>query len=177
MAIVTLESSGRQITDDSEVQTFLAAFGVEFDRWPVPPHVADLCAPAALDDAQKQAVLDAYRDKLGELAKSHGYIEADLVVLHPETPGLDAALARFDRQHLHTDDEVRYIVDGRGVFGFAPDGHEKFEVEVHPGEYISVPANAWHWFELCEDRRIKAIRLFQDQSGWVPHYRDAEEGA
>jgi 1,2-dihydroxy-3-keto-5-methylthiopentene dioxygenase len=25
-----------------------------------------------------------------------------------------------------------------------------------------------HWFNLCADRRIRAIRLFQNPSGWAP---------
>jgi len=37
-----------------------------------------------------------------------------------------------------------------------------------------VPVDTRHWFDLCDDRRIRAIRLFQDMSGWTPHY--VEEG-
>jgi len=33
-----------------------------------------------------------------------------------------------------------------------------------------VPRGTWHWFDLCADRDIRAIRLFQDKSGWTPHY-------
>ena len=35
---------------------------------------------------------------------------------------------------------------------------------------IRVPRGTRHWFDLCADRRIRAIRLFQDVSGWTPHY-------
>jgi 1,2-dihydroxy-3-keto-5-methylthiopentene dioxygenase len=31
-----------------------------------------------------------------------------------------------------------------------------------------------HWFHLCEERTIRAIRLFMNQAGWVPHYTDSE---
>jgi 1,2-dihydroxy-3-keto-5-methylthiopentene dioxygenase len=43
-------------------------------------------------------------------------------------------------------------------------------IEVQAGDLICVPKGTWHWFDLCGDRRIKAIRLFQDVSGWTPHY-------
>ena len=47
----------------------------------------------------------------------------DLIVLHDAIPNLDQALAKFKPAHTHDDDEVRYIVDGEGVFGFTmPDG-------------------------------------------------------
>ena len=38
------------------------------------------------------------------------------------------------------------------------------------GDLIRVPKGTLHWFDLCGDRRIRAIRLFQDPSGWTPHY-------
>ena len=36
-----------------------------------------------------------------------------------------------------------------------------------------MPRGTHHWFDLCADRRIRAIRLFQDTSGWTPHYTDS----
>ena len=38
----------------------------------------------------------------------------------PETPNLDAMLARFSSEHRHDEDEVRFIVEGRGVFHIHP---------------------------------------------------------
>jgi 1,2-dihydroxy-3-keto-5-methylthiopentene dioxygenase len=175
LAIITVDATDTRLERDEDVRGFLARYGVEFDRWEIPSSVKPLVAKAELSPDEKQAVLDGYREKLAQLATDRGYIQADLIVLHPETPGLDAALAKFDKEHYHTDDEVRYIVDGRGVFGFVgPDG-ERFRVEVHAGEFISVPKGAWHWFYLCEDRRIKAVRLFQDMSGWTPYYRPSAD--
>ena len=43
-------------------------------------------------------------------------------------------------------------------------------IEVEAGDLIRVPKGTHHWFDLCGDRRIRAIRLFQDPSGWTPHY-------
>jgi 1,2-dihydroxy-3-keto-5-methylthiopentene dioxygenase len=45
-----------------------------------------------------------------------------------------------------------------------------FAIDVEPGDLIRVPLCTLHWFDLCGDRRIRAIRLFQDPSGWTPHY-------
>jgi 1,2-dihydroxy-3-keto-5-methylthiopentene dioxygenase len=38
---------------------------------------------------------------------------------------------------------------------------------------LRVPRGTTHWFTLCEDRRIRAIRWFQQTSGWVPTYTDS----
>ena len=48
-----------------------------------------------------------------------------------------------------------------------------FAIEVEAGDLIRVPRGTHHWFDLCGDRRIRAIRLFQDMSGWTPHYTDS----
>ena len=44
------------------------------------------------------------------------------------------------------------------------------EAELVVGSVGGVPRGTLHWFDLCGDRCIRAIRLFQDISGWTPHY-------
>ncbi len=46
-------------------------------------------------------------------------------------------------------------------------------IEVEAGDLITVPRGTWHWFDLCSDRRIRAIRLFQEMAGWIPYYTDS----
>ena len=82
-------------------------------------------------------------------------------------------LAKFSREHWHDEDEVRFIVRGRGIFHIHPREGSVFALEVEAGDLIRVPRGTWHWFDLCSDRRIRAIRLFQDPSGWTPHYTDS----
>jgi 1,2-dihydroxy-3-keto-5-methylthiopentene dioxygenase len=79
-------------------------------------------------------------------------------------------LAKFRSEHWHDEDEVRLIVEGRGLFHIHPPGQSVFAIEVEAGDCIRVPRGTHHWFDLCGDRRIRAIRLFQDMSGWTPHY-------
>jgi 1,2-dihydroxy-3-keto-5-methylthiopentene dioxygenase len=87
---------------------------------------------------------------------------------------LEGMLEKFSRPHIHTDDEVRYIVDGEGVFGFVcPDGTQ-MELTIQPEEYINVPAGTEHWFYLTSQRRIKAVRYFVDTSGWTPEYTNTK---
>ena len=97
---------------------------------------------------------------------------ADVIDVKPETPNLDAMLAKFSREHWHDEDEVRFIIEGRGLFHIHPPDGPVFAIEVEAGDLIRVPRGTHHWFDLCAERRIRAIRLFQDQSGWTPHYTD-----
>jgi 1,2-dihydroxy-3-keto-5-methylthiopentene dioxygenase len=82
-------------------------------------------------------------------------------------------LAKFSREHWHSDDEVRFIIHGRGLFHIHTSEGSVVAIEVEAGDLIRVPKGTWHWFDLCADREIRAIRLFQDPAGWTPHYTDS----
>jgi 1,2-dihydroxy-3-keto-5-methylthiopentene dioxygenase len=58
------------------------------------------------------------------------------------------------------------------VFHIHPENGPVFAVQVESGDLINVPCGTKHWFDLCADKQIRCIRLFQDQSGWTPHYID-----
>ena len=160
MAILRFPPSEQLIEGESEVRITLAGLGIDYERW-------DLSRVAA--DASAEDVLAAYSVEIDELKRRGGYRTADIIDVHPETPGLDNLLARFDKEHTHDEDEVRFILAGRGIF-FLHLGGGVVSVEVGPGDLLRVPRGATHWFTLCEDRRIRAIRWFQDTAGWTPHY-------
>ena len=172
MATVSLLENKQKLTRSADIGEFLQRQGIAFLRWPVPAGLKALQGQPALTDAEKAQVLKGYQKYLDTEAKERGYIQADMVVLSPATPGLPDILARFDKTHFHDDDEVRYIFDGEGVFGFEPVGAPSFTVTVTAGDYIIVPAKTYHWFTLTESKSIKALRLFKDMTGWVPHYKN-----
>jgi len=167
MAIVTVPAQSRRITDPAEIKAFLAGEGIHYETWPLEDRV-DPAAPA-------EAILSAYAPEIDELKRRGGFVTADVIDVYPDTPNLDAMLAKFSKEHTHTEDEVRFILQGRGVFHINPGaaGRQVFAIEVWAGDLISVPLGTRHWFDLCNDRRIRAIRLFQDTSGWTPHYLEA----
>jgi 1,2-dihydroxy-3-keto-5-methylthiopentene dioxygenase len=165
MATLSIPEQGRSVGEADEVRLFLADAGIEYERWPT--------ARALADDAAPEAVLAAYAPEIETLKKRGGYVTADVIDVTAATPGLDAMLAKFSREHWHDEDEVRFIVQGRGLFHIHPRNGPVFALEVEAGDLIRVPRGTWHWFDLCSDRRIRAIRLFQDPSGWTPHYTDS----
>lgn len=112
-----------------------------------------------------------YQPALDALKAAQGYIEQDVVELRPETPDLDAICAKFDDEHLHDDDEVRFVLQGEGVFDIRSRDDRWMRVVVRPGDLIVVPKDRYHRFELTESKTIRCVRLFRDRSGWVPHYR------
>jgi 1,2-dihydroxy-3-keto-5-methylthiopentene dioxygenase len=159
---------GRQedlLTDRQQVADFLAQHGIDYERW-TPEH--DVAA-----DAPAETILAAYAPEIDALKARGGYVTADVIDVRPETPNLDMMLAKFSREHWHDEDEVRFIVEGRGLFHVHPASGPVFSIEVVAGDLIRVPRGTHHWFDLCGDRRIRAIRLFQDSSGWTPHYTES----
>jgi 1,2-dihydroxy-3-keto-5-methylthiopentene dioxygenase len=162
MAVVKIPAESRVVEGADDVRAFLGSYGIDYERAvPGRPVAAD--APAA-------ELLEAYKDKIDELKAQGGYVTADVIDVFPHTPNLDAMLNKFSSEHWHDEDEVRFIVEGRGLFHIHPQDGAVFAIEVEAGDLIRVPRGTHHWFDLCADRRIRAIRLFQDASGWTPHY-------
>jgi 1,2-dihydroxy-3-keto-5-methylthiopentene dioxygenase len=112
-----------------------------------------------------------YQATLDTLKRERGYIEQDVVALTPTTENLAAICAKFADEHLHTDDEVRFVLEGAGIFDIRDDHDRWMRVTVEAGDLIVVPKDRYHRFFLTESQQIRCVRLFQDSAGWVPHYR------
>jgi 1,2-dihydroxy-3-keto-5-methylthiopentene dioxygenase len=121
-------------------------------------------------DTPSEEILEAYRAEIDRLKTSGGYVVADVISVNPSTPNLDAMLLKFSREHWHDEDEVRFIIHGRGLFHVRPAKGPVVAIEVEPGDLIRVPRGTLHWFDLCASREVRAIRLFQDPNGWTPQY-------
>ncbi|MBX3101271.1 MAG: cupin [Bacteroidetes bacterium] len=166
MASVHIPDENRVITGFAEIKAFLQTINVWHDRW-------EANAPLAPESTQEE-ILDAYAHVLRPYMASHHYQVADVINVHGETPNLQALRDKFLAEHTHTEDEVRFFVDGQGYFWFNPGGGRPVcYVHCVAGDLLSVPANTPHWFDLGEPAFVKAIRIFIDPSGWVPHYTES----
>jgi 1,2-dihydroxy-3-keto-5-methylthiopentene dioxygenase len=169
-----IESNGQQRHDYAAITARLARLGITLRHWPAPESARTraLMDQAALDDIEKDELLAAVEHRFDELRREAGYQARDMVVIHPGIPNLSELLAKFEKIHTHSDDEVRYVLAGRGYFGFVEPEGAQFMLEVSEGDYINVPANTEHWFVMGDSPGIKAVRYFVDTSGWTPHYTD-----
>jgi len=162
MAVLRFPDEDRVLTSPDEIKACLGGVGIDYERW----------APAttAGPDSSPEELLEAYASDIERLMADGGYTTADVIDLQPDTPNLDVMLAKFSSEHWHDEDEVRLIVEGAGVFHLHPPDSPVLAVEVRSGDFMRVPRGTRHWFDLCGDRRIRAIRLFQDPAGWTPLY-------
>lgn len=160
MAVLRFPEENSKFDAEGDVRRELAALGIDYERWNLDRVGAD---------ASAEDVLAGYSEEIEEMKHRGGYVTADVIDVNPATPNLDGMLAKFDKEHTHDEDEVRFILAGRGIFFLNLAGRVA-SVEVGPGDMLRVPRGTTHWFTLCEDRRIRAIRWFQDTAGWTPHY-------
>lgn len=166
MATVTIPDLEKTLDDPGQISAFLEEYGIWYRRFEGDD---DLAA-----DASEEEILEAYAEPIAKLKAEGGFVTADVINITPEIEGLDAMLAKFDKEHWHDENEVRFIVKGSGLFHVNPEDGPVFRIEVVKGDMINVPRGTHHWFHLCADRTIRAIRLFEDPSGWTPHYTETE---
>ena len=162
MVNVNITDSGKIIRDHDEVCGFLGKRNIRYERWDI--------SKISSSERTQEAILATFNEEIENISNKGGYTTADVINIDPKTPNLESMLEKFKREHRHSEDEVRFIIDGSGIFFIHTEQNEVFSVEVEPGDLLSVPAGTKHWFDLCQDRHIIAIRLFQDRSGWVPLY-------
>ncbi|MDN3258613.1 cupin [Streptomyces sp. CSDS2] len=154
-------------TDDPErVRSALRPLGVRFERWEtvnLPP------------DASDEDVMDAYRRQIGTVSEAGNYRIVDVARMKPapDDPGwpekAEKARRKFLEEHFHTEDEVRFFVDGAGCFYLHADRHVYATVCTR-GDLISVPARTVHWFDMGTRPDFTAIRFFQKEDGWVGEF-------
>src|SRR5918995_6837884 len=108
MAVLTIPDQNRILRDYDKVRDFLAGINIVYEHW---EPVADLQFDASSDE-----ILRAYSKQINELKRRGGYVTADVITVNKDTLGLDSMLAKFNIEHRHDEDEVRYILSGRGLF-------------------------------------------------------------
>jgi len=112
---------------------------------------------------------------IAAIKREHGYVDEDFIELGPATPNLEAICAKFDREHFHTEDEVRFVVAGDGIFDVRDGGDRWIRIEVSEGDIIVIPARKYHRFYLTDRKQIRCMRLFANHDGWTPLYRANSE--
>lgn len=167
MPVLTLlDPERKEIRDPKDIKTFMNDRGIIFEQWE---------ASMPLKDSDDQAtILKAYEHELKPYMEKYGYQSADVINVHKDTPNIEAIRAKFLSEHTHSEDEVRFFVDGEGQFFFhLPDRMEVFKLLCEKGDFISVPKGYTHWFDLAPKYHVKAIRVFQSQEGWVANYTNS----
>ena len=139
----------------------LAARGIALERWP---------ARAALPEGAEQAeILAAYAAEIARVQAGGRYVTVDAIRMTPDHPERQALRQRFLAEHTHSEDEVRFFVEGRGLFCLHI-GEEVLQLICERNDWIAVPAGTRHWFDMGPEPRFCALRFFDDPAGWVADF-------
>ena len=105
--------------------------------------------------------------------QENGFQSVDVVSLNPDHPDKAVLRAKFLNEHTHSEFEVRFFVEGQGLF-YLHLGDQVYTVLCEQGDLISVPAGATHWFDMGANPHFKAIRLFTNPEGWVANFTGSD---
>ncbi|MGG4095157.1 acireductone dioxygenase [Paenibacillus lautus] len=168
MAEIVIRNTNERITGEKNVREFLSNQEVVYEHWNMEKLPAALQENFKLSDDDKKRILDIYDEEIRDLAARRGYKIWDVITLSESTPNIEDLLKKFEEVHTHAEDEIRAIVGGKGIFIIkGSDDVGYFNVELEPGDVISVPENTPHFFTLMENKQIIAVRLFIEENGWV----------
>jgi len=168
MAILSIPEQNRTIRNPKEIRAFFNERNLFFDQWS--------CDIIFDDSATQEQILEAYSKDLNLFMEQGGYLTADVISINKLTENYKAIRAKFLAEHTHSEDEIRFFVDGQGLFWFNIENEPVFNLLCEKGDLISVPAGTKHWFDAgATNPFVKAIRIFIDMSGWVPEYTSSSE--
>lgn len=163
MASIYIPAQKKTIAHLDDIRHFLNERGIRVEQWQANKKLSD--------QSTQDEILKAYEHEVRPFMQANGFKTADVISVNPQTPNIKAIRQKFLSEHTHSEDEVRFFVDGEGLFWFhLEDRQEVFSVHCLKGDFLSVPAGFKHWFDLAPKYTVKAIRIFTNIEGWVPNY-------
>lgn len=99
-------------------------------------------------------------DLVDTLAAERGYKNRDEVCVSPQTMGdiYEEKVKTFFSEHLHEDEEIRYIRDGEGYFDVRGQEDEWVRIRLSKDDLIILPAGIYHRF-TTDDKNVSASCL------------------
>ncbi|KAG9294876.1 hypothetical protein G9A89_003216 [Geosiphon pyriformis] len=151
---------------------------------PREPHEYTPCTLLTLQELSQLGVLyqhievnENYQKEIDRVSSERKYKNRDIITVSKEGLGelYESKLKTFFEEHLHEDEEIRYILEGSGYFDIRDHQDLWIRIALEPGDLILLPAGIYHRFTLDNNNYIKAMRLFKDDPKWTPINRPADD--
>uniref|UniRef100_A0A915I571 acireductone dioxygenase (Fe(2+)-requiring) n=1 Tax=Romanomermis culicivorax TaxID=13658 RepID=A0A915I571_ROMCU len=86
-------------------------------------------------------------EELEEIRRNRAYNYADEVTINKDSMvNYEEKIKMFAEEHLHTDDEIRYVAEGSGYFDVRDQDDKWIRILVETGDLIILPAGIYHRF-------------------------------
>ncbi|XP_073192204.1 acireductone dioxygenase isoform X2 [Lepidochelys kempii] len=147
------------------------------------PHRQEPHRPVSLEQLRRLGVFhwkldaDNYETDpdLARIRKEKNYSWMDIITIHKDKlPNYQDKIKIFYEEHLHLDDEIRYILEGSGYFDVRDKDDKWIRIFMEKGDMITLPAGIYHRFTLDENNYVKAMRLFVGEPVWTAYNRPAD---
>jgi len=148
-------------TDAAEIAEKLKTKEVRFERWEADRDLGE--------NPDSETVINAYQHAIDRLVAEKGYQSWDVISMRADNPQKEVLRTKFLSEHTHGEDEVRFFVEGAGLFCLHLDGHI-YQILCEKNDLISVPAGTAHWFDMGSAPHFTAIRIFDNQEGWIANF-------
>ncbi|KAF7632102.1 1,2-dihydroxy-3-keto-5-methylthiopentene dioxygenase [Meloidogyne graminicola] len=111
--------------------------------------------------------------ELDKISIERGYNYKDEIIVSRDKllQNYEACVKRFFEEHLHLDDEIRYVIDGYGYFDVRNKEEKWIRIFCEPGDLLILPAGIFHRFTVTKDDYIHVIRLFKGEPVWTAFNR------
>eukprot|EP00894_Picocystis_sp_ML_P003995 jgi/Pico_ML_1/54512/g4848.t1 len=142
--------------------------------------------PASLEELRKLGVLswkldpevEESKERLQAIREVRSYSYQDVIEVSKDTlPNYEEKIKKFYEEHLHTDEEIRYVLAGSGYFDVRDADDRWIRIACKKGDMIVLPEGIYHRFTLDGGNYIKAMRLFVGEPVWTPYNRPCDDSA
>ncbi|MEJ6828357.1 MAG: acireductone dioxygenase [Synechococcus sp. ArSW.bin.68] len=144
----------------AQISAQLKTRGIKFQRWPSKPELEH--------QARQEQILEAYASLIASVQEHENYQTVDVMRVGGDQPN---TLVRqtFLQEHQHAEDEVRFFVEGCGLFSLHIKD-EVLQVTCEANDWIAIPAGTRHWFDMGANPNYCVIRFLKNSGGWVASY-------
>ncbi|EMD31602.1 hypothetical protein CERSUDRAFT_119637 [Gelatoporia subvermispora B] len=118
-----------------------------------------------------------WEQKINAIASERAYRNHDIISISKAGLGdeFESKMKMFYEEHMHEDEEIRYILEGSGFFDVRENPTDAWiRIHLDAGDMIVLPSGIYHRFTLDMGNKTRTMRLFKDEPKWKAHARGDE---